>query len=270
MDNRRVNRKLIDAIFKELSNIEAAEARLLKKSVVDRNTLKSKAEEKIPKKVNETLQKAFSKAFSLVFERGVGIIEKSYDRENIVADYDIRNYAVDRKGGRRELKKIKSSAARSDFLNMSVTAVEGIGLGALGIGFPDIMLFIGMVLKGIYEVSLHYGYEYDSPNEKYFILKLMETALAKGEDFEIGDCEINELITCSRAISDDDVKLEIENASNRFATDMLVLKFIQGLPVIGIVGGVFNPVYYRKILSYVRLKYHKRYLRDKLWELRRG
>ena len=41
---------------------------------------------------------------------------------------------------------------------------------------------------------------------------------------------------------------------------MLLLKFVQGLPVIGVLGGAANPVYYRKILTYVQLKYKKRYL----------
>jgi hypothetical protein len=41
---------------------------------------------------------------------------------------------------------------------------------------------------------------------------------------------------------------------------MLLLKFIQGLPVVGIVGGAANPVYYSKIMKYVQLKYRKRYL----------
>ena len=59
-------------------------------------------------------------------------------------------------------------------------------------------------------------------------------------------------------------KSEIEDTSKVFATDMLVLKLIQGLPVVGVVGGVFNPVYYNKIMNYVRLKYHKRYLLGKL------
>ena len=60
------------------------------------------------------------------------------------------------------------------------------------------------------------------------------------------------------------VRYEIEDTSKFFATDMLVLKFIQGLPIVGVVGGVFNPVYYNKIMNYIRLKYHKRYSLDKL------
>jgi len=48
---------------------------------------------------------------------------------------------------------------------------------------------------------------------------------------------------------------------------MILLKFIQGLPVVGVVGGLSNPVYFNKIMEYVRLKYHKRYLLNKKEEM---
>ncbi len=44
------------------------------------------------------------------------------------------------------------------------------------------------------------------------------------------------------------------------------MKFIQGLPVVGIIGGMGNPVYYRKIMDYIQLKYKKRYLTVKIRE----
>ena len=134
----------------------------------------------------------------------------------------------------------------------------------IGIGLPDIVIFIGMILKGIYEVSLRYGYDYDSSQEKYFILTMMKTALSKGEDWNTFNEEVDGMLSASYAVSDDVLKSEIEDTSKVFATDMLVLKFIQGLPIVGVVGGVFNPAYYNKIMNYVRLKYHKRYLLDKL------
>ena len=191
-------------------------------------------------------------------------IEKGYAKNNIAADFDIQNYAIEKKGSRRELKKLKWSAQKSDLLNMSITTVEGVGLGALGIGLPDIVIFIGMILKGIYEVSLRYGYDYDSNSEKYFILTMMKTALSKGEDWDFFNGEVDRLCSDYCVVSDDILESEVEDTSKVFATDMLVLKFIQGLPVVGVVGGVFNPVYYNKIMNYVRLKYHKRYLLDKL------
>ena len=53
---------------------------------------------------------------------------------------------------------------------------------------------------------------------------------------------------------------QIKRTAQVFAMDMLLLKFVQGLPVVGIVGGAANPVYYRKVMRYVEVKYRKRYL----------
>ena len=53
---------------------------------------------------------------------------------------------------------------------------------------------------------------------------------------------------------------QTDRTAKAFAADMLLLKFIQGLPVVGLLGGAGNPVYYRRIMKYVQIKYHKRYL----------
>ena len=59
---------------------------------------------------------------------------------------------------------------------------------------------------------------------------------------------------------EDELKQQEKDTASVFAMDMLLLKFIQGLPVVGILGGAANPVYYKKVMKYVRLKYRKRYL----------
>ena len=56
---------------------------------------------------------------------------------------------------------------------------------------------------------------------------------------------------------------EIRTASAALAEAMLAAKFLQGIPVIGAIGGMSNPVIYRKVLKYVSLKYKKRYLAEK-------
>ena len=61
-------------------------------------------------------------------------------------------------------------------------------------------------------------------------------------------------------ITDDDFKCQMKETASAFAVDMLLLKFIQGLPVVGIIGGAANPVYYSKVMKYVQMKYRKRYL----------
>lgn len=42
--------------------------------------------------------------------------------------------------------------------------------------------------------------------------------------------------------------------------ELLYLKFVQGIPVVGVIGGVSDVVYQKKITDYALLKYKKRFL----------
>jgi hypothetical protein len=131
----------------------------------------------------------------VVFSKGRSIIEKSYRKETIQEDQDIREYALQVKGGRRELRQMVKSANKSHARNMAITTVEGVGLGALGIGMPDIVLFISAILRGVYETALHYGYDYIEREEQLLILKLMAASLATGEDWQQRNQEIDRIRT---------------------------------------------------------------------------
>ena len=221
-------------------------------------------ESRIPEKVYTGLESAFCKGFGLVFNQGRAIIEKGYNKEDMQADHAIRDFAVQLKGGRKELKQMHRSAKQSDLVNMAVTTVEGIGLGALGVGMPDVVLFLGNLLKGVYETALNYGFEYESRQEQMLILKMMQTALSNGESWVQGNAEVEELLGLETVdITDDTFKQQVKDTASTFAMDMLLLKFIQGLPVVGIIGGAANPVYYSKVMKYVQLRYRKRYLLSK-------
>lgn len=254
-------------IEKELKRIEKAEERLCQRAEKKTTPIwKEKLEEKIPDKVMWGLQKMFSKAFFLIFEKGGMIIEKSYDKEALEKEFQVKDYAVGLKGGRKEIRNLKRDAARGNTASTLFTTAEGIVLGLLGIGLPDIVIWVGVLLRGVYETAMKYGFSYDIPEEKMFILKMLETVMTTGEGWEKAneevDCYIRQDI--HMIPTEEEVKQQIEKTANAFTTDMLVTKFIQGLPVIGIVGGAMNPVYYRRIMSYVQLKYRKRYLIQKL------
>jgi hypothetical protein len=142
-----------------------------------------------------------------------------------------------------------------------VTTAEGLALGALGIGVPDIVLFITTLLKGVYETALNYGFDYALPEEQYMILNMMAASLITGEERLEWDDMIDGMITeMPQNVTQSVLDEQIRETASVFAMDMLILKFIQGLPVVGILGGAANPVYYNKIMGYVQLKYRKRYL----------
>ena len=221
---------------------------------------KTDLEKKVPEKVYHSLEAAFSKAFSVVFTQGVGVIEKTYHRQNLEETYSVQDYAVQVKGGRKELKQVKRNAGRTGLANTVLTTVEGIGLGALGIGLPDIVVFVGMLLKGIYETALSYGFSYDTPEERLFILRMMEATLTKGHAFAVKNARVDGMIEEMPQAGDDEVLAQIQKTGSAFAVDMLLLKFVQGFPLVGVIGGAANPIYYNMVMRYVQLKYQKRYL----------
>ncbi len=250
------------ALQMEVAAVQKQEEKLAKAALKSRPAgWKLELESKLPENVSAGLESAFCKGFSLVFQHGKVVIEKGYNKDERKADFDIRDFAVRRRGGRRELRQMYKSAKQSDFLNLAVTTAEGIGLGALGIGMPDIVLFLGTLLKGIYETALNYGFDYESRQEQLFILKMMETALCHGESWITNNREVDDMLSVETVgITEEVFQQQLQETAAVFSMDMLLLKFIQGLPVVGILGGAANPVYYRKIMKYVQLKYRKRYL----------
>ena len=261
-----LNQKRRDtALAKELLAVEKQEKKMEQVALKTKPAVwKKELESRIPEKVYSGLESAFCKGFGVVFDQGRVIIEKGYNKEDLQADHAIRDFAVKLKGGRKELKQMHKSAKQSDFVNMAVTTVEGIGLGALGVGMPDIVLFLGNLLKGVYETALNYGFDYESRQEQLLILKMMQTALSNGESWVQRNAEVEAMLELETPdINDDVFKQQVKDTASAFAIDMLLLKFIQGLPVVGIIGGAANPVYYSKVMKYVHLKYRKRYLLSK-------
>ena len=260
MDKEQKKRE--KALQKEQRSVEKQEQKLQKAFVKAKQPgWKAAVGDKIPQKVFAGLESAFSKGFSLVFNQGRSLIEKSYNKENLKNNHSIRDYAVQLKGSRKELKAVHKSARRSDGLNMVVTTAEGLALGALGIGLPDIVLFITTLLKGVYESALNYGFEYDTPEEQYMILNMMSASLITGLERVEWDEMIDGMIAePPQEVTREILEEQIRETASVFAMDMLILKFIQGFPVVGILGGIANPIYYNRVLRYVQLKYRKRYL----------
>ena len=96
-----------------------------------------------------------------------------------------------------------------------------------------------------------------------FILKMLEASIQKREKWIKSDMAVEDYMKSFEVPDPDDLQTQIGTTADAFALDMLVMKFIQGLPVVGVIGGLSNPVYYNRIMEYVRLKYHKRYLLEK-------
>lgn len=251
---------------RELLKIQTEEQKLRKKAETAKPADWKKAlEQKIPEKVYTGLETAFCTGFSLVFKHGRKLIELTYKKETLKQEHILRDQAVQTEGSRRDFKQMQKNVRNAGLKNMAATTAEGMALGALGVGMPDVVLFLATLLKGVYETALHYGFEYETPEEQYLILRMMSASLKTGRAWLREDAKVEELLQADAMGVDPEILQEqIQKTASAFAMDMLVLKFIQGMPVVGFLGGAANPVYYRKVMDYVQRKYRKRYLLKQL------
>ena len=165
----------------------------------------------------------------------------------------------------------QSQAARAK--NLAISGVEGVGLGLLGVGIPDIPLFTAVILKSVYEIALTYGFTYESEEEQWFILKIIETALRKGAELEQGNTLLNGWIDSQargrpygRERSSRKAAGTKARTADALSEALLYMKFLQGIPVAGVAGGISNTIYLKKITDYAELKYKRRFLRTRLPE----
>lgn len=248
---------------KEWSGLLAAERRFLERSTPVRAAdWQEKIAKFVPQKLETTLNTAFFKAFELIFDKGTPVIEKTYQKQKKEQNYKINEYAADVRNTRWSLRAFGREARASKGLNMALSTIEGVGMGVLGMGIPDIPVFLGVLLKSIYEIALSYGFSYDTQEEQIFILKLIEAALSHEEELAGRNTELNLWIQGGRTfdISRSDQERRTSDALSR---ELLYLKFVQGVPVLGVVGGVSDMVYQKKISDYAALKYKRRFLEKK-------
>lgn len=235
------------------------------------SVLMKKLDRLVPEKLSGTLNAAFFKAFELIFEKGTGIIEKTYNKEKRETDFKVNSYASEISDKRSAAKAFTKQARSTKGVNLLISGVEGIGMGLVGSGIPDIPVFIAMVLKSVYEIALSYGYRYDSDAERIFILKLIEVAMCDDEEFIKRDRALNEYIH-SIALNGDTIGEEfwtigkdeqMRTSAGALSEEMIYTKFVQGFFVVGLVGGIFDPVYVNRISDYAVLKYRRRFLEGK-------
>ena len=222
---RRLLQKQLDAAVRE-------ETRLLSPKAPGRleQTVR-KAEERFPPGAVSALQKAFGLGFEKVFASGTGVIEWTIQQ------------------ARRRVRG-----------NRALTAAEGAALGLLGIGLPDIPIFVGMLLKTVYEVAVAYGFSYEPEEERLYILQLLCAALAGDGRMYSAQADRTAFRLGNGKSPDGDLDTWIAAASQQLCLRLLAVKAVQGLPLVGVVGGGFNWAVLGRTGRLARIKYRKRML----------
>lgn len=251
---------------KEFNKLRKKEEKLLNKKdgfIKGKLTpLSKKIEEKIPGKVENTLEAAFYNGFKLVLEKGSKYIEHSYNKEDIELEHEVNDFAIRKKLSKKTIRNMDKQSKKSRLINKGMSTVEGAGFGLLGIGLPDIPLFLGVILKTVFEISLSYGFDYNKEEERIYILTLISAALSDEKDIK----ELNMKLDLLAKKIDSNEKIEvnmedtIKETSKILSDSLLLSKFIQGLPIVGVLGGITNYNVINKVSSFALIKYKKRYL----------
>lgn len=259
----------MDIINKHLNKLEKKEQKILnkKQNIIEEKLepIVNKVESKVPESLKNSLDKAFYKAFQIIFEKGTKYIEKLFNKNKIQFNHNVNDYNLKINSDKGSLKRIDRNAQRSKLINTSISTIEGAGLGFLGMGLPDIPLFTAMILKTIYEISLSYGFLYEIEEEKIYVLNLINAALTSNEvqrKYNHRVDIIGEKID-KHVHFEYNLNKEIVNTSKILSNSMLTSKFVQGIPVVGVVGSIVNYKIINKISRYSSIKYKKRYLNNK-------
>lgn len=223
--------------------------------------------DKVPAKLSDSINAAFSKAFSVIFDKGTSIIELTYKKEELEKDFQVDLYSARIRGTRKSLKKLSNKADVAGGVNLAASGVSGIGMGLLGMGLPDIPVFTAMILRCIYEIAIRYGFSYETEDEKYFILLLIEGAVSYGGHLDDVNSKIEEYISNPVLPENYNRTSQILNTSSVLSTELLYMKFLQGVPIVGAVGGAYDVIYMNNISKYARMKYKKRFLMNYISEV---
>ena len=242
---------------REYKALKKKEQKYLKKqSMSSDHFINRKLTGKVEPKLEQTLNTAFQKAFTLVFDKGVGIIQKTYNANKIKEKHN----SIDSKLTRKNIRKQINVSKSSNIKNLAITSISSTTLGILGIGIPDIFLFTALIIKNLQEISLSYGIDFNNEKEKYFMLMIIEGALSHESIYEINE-KIDSIIESDYSY---DIDFQIKQTSKTLASELLYLKFIQGIPIVGAISGFYDSKYMNQISKYANLKYQLRFLKNKL------
>lgn len=259
---KEIDKQLERLAKKEYKVLNKEENKLFKTRV---EPVMDKIQGKIPEKLNSVLETAFFQGFKLVFEKGHTFIDKTYNKDKLKMEYAYNNSEVNKKMSGWRMRKLDKQSRQSQRVSSLISVVEGGVLGVFGIGLPDIPLFISVIIRNINEIAYSYGYNPEKETEKEYILLLICGAVAK----EQSQKEFNEKIdqvggnidkNMQNAISLDE---QMKETAKVLSESMLTAKFIQGIPIVGVIGGVVNYSIIKRIGEYSSLKYKKRYLNKK-------
>ncbi|MBQ3077270.1 MAG: EcsC family protein [Clostridia bacterium] len=249
------------AVGRELRRLQQEERRWLAKHQQPREgRLERLLAERVPAGLREKLESAFSKGLMTVLKKGEGWSERMLRRQAVEQAHrrNLRNARV--MGSSRSLKAFSGTAGRTGVGNTVLSGFSGAGLGLLGIGLPDIVLFSLLLQKALREIALGYGFDGGSDRDRCFDLLLIQGALSHGAALERVNGLLDRFIRTGNFPREVTLDSCIQGAADALSDRLLEMKFLQSFAVVGVVGGLGDLFCMREVTAFARLKYHRRFL----------
>ena len=93
---------------------------------------------------------------------------------------------------------------------------------------------------------------------------LIQGAVTYGEEAERINGEINTLISKEKLPTVHHISDTISKTASLLSGELLYMKFLQGIPIAGAVGGIYDAVYMEHVTEYANLKYKRRFLQGEI------
>lgn len=251
-----------------LLRLEKKEARLLQRRTFSPLTPQlEKLRSRIPYSVRSGLERAFEKAFSLLFgPEGTRFLEHTYAKSKLEEQFKLWESPLSPRDARSALSALELQSGLTGTLESVAAGAEGVVMGLLGVGLPDIPILLAWLLRSLYQSCARYGFSQESPAERVYLLLLLQGALTEGEQRSQLSRRADHL---ARAIDhswsvDFCLDEEVRKTSALLSDRLLLVKFIQGMPVVGALGGTANLSLSLRVSQYGSLKYKKRFLERKV------
>lgn len=214
----------------------------------------------VPDKLRRTLHRAFEKAFVLVFEKGTGVILRASRQGVRRQERQVREYALSLREDRKNLRAFSKAADRAGRGNVMLSGAAGVGMGFFGVALPDVPLFTAMLLKSVYETAESFGFPCEGEAERIYALRVMEAALSDGEDLRRRNQALDAYVQTGYWQRPVTLEMQTRATAGRLSAAVLYGKALQGIPVVGAIGGAGDAACLSRVQRYAALKYRKRFL----------
>ena len=215
--------------------------------------------ERVPKGLRSSLNGALASALEATLRRSDRTpYAGSRRREARAAELRVKTQSRE---NRRNLQAPKKWADRAIRRQTAAAGAESVAMGLMGWGLPDLPVFTALLLRNLGTLAQRYGFPTGGRRERWFRLKLIETALSRGEAASAGDRALNRMIEREALETAEPERRWVEASASALADELLCLKFLQGVPVAGALGAVGSTAVLNRILEYAELKYRRRMLR---------